>query len=245
MGATAVVIQQNDAAAKPASSLSRFELLSRYRRFREIGKQHHSAVLKLLARDTVISQARRLGLAQGKTLVLDSMNDLNLVFDLLIYTAPEGRSRGIDRYARAAQLSPESDEAFVLEAMRSARFSIISSISRHTAAGLVVKDMFRGCEYWLVDEGLESSLPVGAMLATRLYLLGDFTITAGVLVPLDMELIEDAIADTPLLLRKVPEEAINDRHFAEAIYRSAVVSGIWSRSLIETRSRQPVDIGLP
>jgi len=226
MGATAVVIQQNDAAAKPASSLSRFELLSRYRRFREIGKQHHSAVLKLLARDTVISQARRLGLAQGKTLVLDSMNDLNLVFDLLIYTAPEGRSRGIDRYARAAQLSPESDEAFVLEAMRSARFSIISSISRHTAAGLVVKDMFRGCEYWLVDEGLESSLPVGAMLATRLYLLGDFTITAGVLVPLDMELIEDAIADTPLLLRKVPEEAINDRHFAEAIYRSAVVSGI-------------------
>jgi len=249
MGATAVVIQQNDAAAKPASSLSRFELLSRYRRFREIGKQHHSAVLKLLARDTVISQARRLGLAQGKTLVLDSMNDLNLVFDLLIYTAPEGlvldsmndlnlvfdlliytapegRSRAIDRYARAAQLSPESDEAFVLEAMRSARFSIISSISRHTAAGLVVKDMFRGCEYWLVDEGLESSLPVGAMLATRLYLLGDFTITAGVLVPLDMELIEDAIADTPLLLRKVPEEAINDRHFAEAIYRSAVVSGI-------------------
>src|SRR3974377_1003792 len=226
MGATAVVIQQHYAAAKPASSLSRFELLSRYRRFREIGKQHHSAVLKLLARDTVISQARRLGLAQGKTLVLDSMNDLNLVFDLLIYTAPEGRSRGIDRYARAAQLSPESDEAFVLEAMRSARFSIISSISRHTAAGLVVKDMFRGCEYWLVDEGLESSLPVGAMLATRLYLLGDFTITAGVLVPLDMELIEDAIADTPLLLRKVPEEAINDRHFAEAIYRSAVVSGI-------------------
>ena len=43
--------------------------------------------------------------------------------------------------------------------------------------------------------------------------------TAGVLVPLDMELIEDAIVDTPQLLRKVPEEAIDDRRFAEAIYR--------------------------
>jgi hypothetical protein len=226
MGATAVVLQQDNAVAKPAASLSRVELLSRYRRFREIGKQHHSAVLKFLARDAVISQARRLGMAQGKMLVLDSMDDLNLVFDLLIYTAPEDRSRAIDRYARAAQLAPETDEAFVLEAMRSARFSIISSLRRHAAAGLVVKDMFRGCEYWLVDEGLESSLPVGAMLATRLYVLGDFAMTAGVLVPLDIELIEDAIADTPLMLRKVPEEAINDRRFAEAIYRSAVVSGI-------------------
>jgi hypothetical protein len=86
--------------------------------------------------------------------------------------------------------------------------------------------LFRGIECWLVDEGLESSLPDGAMLATRLYPLQGFTMTAGVLVPLDMEFIEHAIADLPLVLRKVPEEAINDRRFAEAIYRSAVVSGI-------------------
>ena len=41
------------------------------------------------------------------------------------HTAPKDRSRAIDRYARAAGLSPESDEALVLEAMRRARFSII------------------------------------------------------------------------------------------------------------------------
>ena len=43
--------------------------------------------------------------------------------------------------------------------MRRARFSIISSVRRHTVAGLIVKDLFRGFEFWLVDEGLESSLP--------------------------------------------------------------------------------------
>ena len=113
--------------------------------------------------------------------------------------------------------------------MRRARFSIISSVRRHTVAGLVVKDLFRGFEFWLVDEGLESSLPDEAVLATRLYTLEGFAMTAGVLVPLDIELIEYAIAHTPQLLRKGQEEAINDRRFAESIYRAAVASGIMER----------------
>jgi hypothetical protein len=183
MIAAAAVLQQDNAVASSAASLSRAELLTRYRRFREIGKQHHSAVLKFLSKDAVISQARRLGLAQGRMLVLDSMDDLNLVFDLLIYTAPKDRSRAIDRFAKAAQLAPETDEALVLEAMRHARFSIIACARRHAVAGLIVKDLFRGIECWLVDESLESSLPEGAMVATRLYPLQGFTVTAGVLVP--------------------------------------------------------------
>ena len=223
---TAVALQQDIAVARSTGSLNRTELLSRYRRFREIGKQHHSALRKLLSKDAVISQARRLGLAQRKMLILDSMDDLNLVFDLLIYTAPQDRSRAIDRYARSAQPAPETDEALVLDAMRQARFAIIIRTGRHPVAGLIVKDVFRGNEYWLLDEALESSLPDEAMLATRLYHLNGFTVTAGVVVPLDMELVEDAIVETPQLLRKLPKDAIDDRRFAEAIYRAAVVSGI-------------------
>lgn len=226
MIATAAVLEQDNTVARSSASLSRVELLTRYRRFREIGRQHHSALLKFLSKDAIVSQARRLGLAQGKTLILDNVNDLNLVFDLLIYTAPKDRSRAIDRYARSARPAPETDEALVIEAMQHARFAIITRTGRHPVAGLLVKDLFRGDDYWLVDEALESSLPDEAMLATRLYNLDGFTMTAGVVVPLDTELIEDAIVETPQLLRKVPNEAIDDRRLAEAIYRAAVVSGI-------------------
>jgi len=66
-------------------------------------------------------------------------------------------------------------------------------------------------------------------VATRLYTLEGFAMTARVLVPLDIEPIEYAIADTPQLLRKGQEEAINDRRFAESIYRAAVASGIMER----------------
>ena len=226
MGAAAAVLRKIMAVARPEALLSRAEVLTRYRHLREISKQHHSTVLDFLSKETIISQARRLGLAQGKTLVLDSMDDLNLAFDLAIHTAPKDRSRAIDRYARAVRLAPGSDEALVLEAMRRARFSIISFVRRHAVAGLIVKDLFRRVEFWLVDEGLESSLPDGAALATRLFTPEGFAMTAGVLVPVDIELIEDAIADTPQLLRKRREEAIDDRRFAEAIYRVALASGI-------------------
>jgi hypothetical protein len=221
----AVGLWKDNAVAKPAAVLGRAEVLTRYRHFREISKQHHSAALDFLSKDAIISQARRLGLAQGKTLVLDSMDDLNLAFDLAIHTAPKDRSRAIDRYARAAGLSPESDEGLVLDAMRHARFSIIGILRRHEVAGLIVEDLFRNVEVWLVDEGLESSLPDGATLATRLYTPEGFAMTAGVLVPLDIELIEDAIADTPQL-RNRREELIDDRRFAEAIYRVALASGL-------------------
>jgi hypothetical protein len=223
MVSAAVALREDNPVAKPAVLLSRTEVLARYRHLREISKRHHSAALEFLSKDAVMSQARRLGLTQGKTLVLDSMDDLNLAFDLAIHTAPKDRSRAIDRYARMAQLSPESDEGRVLDAMRNARFSIIGILRRHDVAGLIVEDLFRGVEVWLVDEGLESSLPA---LATRLCTPEGFAMTAGVLVPVDIELIEDAIADTPQLLRNRREELIDDRRLAEAIYRVALASGL-------------------
>src|SRR5438128_12194298 len=87
--------------------------------------------------------------------------------------------------------------------------TIISSVRRHTVAGLIVKDLFRGFEFWLVDEGLESSLPDEAVLATRLYTLEGFAMTAGVLVPLDIEAIKYVIADTAPLISKRQTKASN------------------------------------
>ena len=36
----------------------------------------------------MLHQARRLGLAQGRTLIVDDMEEMSYVFDLAIYTAP-------------------------------------------------------------------------------------------------------------------------------------------------------------
>jgi len=225
----AVALRGENVVGNPATVPSSDAVLARYRRLREINKQHHDRVLDFVPRDTVFEHARRLGLAIGTTLVIDDIEALAYAFDLAIYTAPAGRSRAIDRYARSAALESGSDEALMLEAMCGARFAIVRVERRHEAAGLIVNDVALGTERWLVDEGLESSLPDKALLATRLYRLDGFCMTAGASVPLGSGLLNEAFGEVPHLLRKEPAEAINDRRFAAALYRVALADGILER----------------
>jgi hypothetical protein len=227
--AAAVAPREDHAFNSPAAAVSRDEVLGRYRHLREISKRHHSEVLNFLSKDAILHQARRLGLTHGKTLLLEDPEELNYAFDLAIHTAPMDRSRAIDRYARSARLAPGSDEALVLNAMCHARFAVVSIVRRHEAAGLIVNDLFRQRELWLVDIGLESSFPDGSVLATRLYQPEAFSMTAGVNVPVDLELITDALDEAPQLLSKSHAAALDDRRFAESIYRVALAGGLMQR----------------
>ena len=50
--------------------------------------------------------------------------------------------------------------------------------------------------------------------------------TAGVVMPVDPDLLENAIGSRSYLERKSLEGALADRRFAEAIYRAGIAAGI-------------------
>src|SRR6201996_6510944 len=158
--------------------MTRPEILTRYRRLRQISKEHHQAVLDILAPGVVLEWAKRLGLMQGRTVVLESEHDMTLVEDLATYLPRLGRSHPLDRYARAARFAPDSDEAIVLEAMNHACFSVWRVERRHEIAGLVLRDLLRGGEIQLVDETMEKNTPLGMEMAARLLRLEAFAMTA-------------------------------------------------------------------
>jgi hypothetical protein len=222
----AVALREEDTVEPQAPPPGRAEVLARYRQLREISKRHHSGAMKFMSRDAILHHARRLGLTVGRTFILDKMDELTLAVDLAIHTAPDGRSRAIDRYARSARFAPGSDEALMLEAMRNSRFGVVLVQRRHPSAGLIVTDFFRDIELWLVDEGLEISLRDGAAFATRYYAPDRFVMTAGVGMPIDRGLLARAVEAVPQLMRKSHIEAIEDRRFAEAVYRTAIASGV-------------------
>jgi hypothetical protein len=167
------------------------------------------------------------------------MDELNYVHDLVIHTAPAGRSRAIDRYARSAHFGAKSDEALMLEAMRMVRFAILAIERRHETAGLIATDLFRREQIWLVDIGLEASMPEG-MIATRLYTPERFSMTAGVNVPFELGLIEDLSAELPRHLRQIElTTLIDDRRFAETLYRIALADGIMDRVVYQEPPQNP------
>jgi len=97
--ALAVARRADNALENDVPPLNRDQVLARYRQLREICKRHHHEILNLISGGALLHQARRLGLADGKTLILDDLDEMNYVYDLVIHTAPAGRSRAIDRYS--------------------------------------------------------------------------------------------------------------------------------------------------
>jgi len=223
---SAALALRQDVSEIRAAEPTRDEVLSRYRQLRAISREHHSRVLKSVSDRALMQQAARLGLAFGGFLVADNPNDVNFAYDLVIHTAPAGRSRAIDRYAESEQFSPGSDQALVLEAMRRARFIVCRIERRHPIAGLIVQDFVRESELWLLDEGLEISAPIGRTFASRLFAPEGFAMTAGVLVPLTRAIFLEAFEAIPQLHRKSTTQMIDDRRFAEALYRVAIGEGV-------------------
>jgi len=228
--AFAVARREESAIENHGPLAKREEVLARYHRLRQIGKQHHHELLKLVSGDAMLHQARRLGLARGKTLILDDMDEMYYVYDLAIYTAPADRSRAIDRYAKSAKFEPQSDERLMLDAMRASQFAILLIEQRHDAVGLIATDILRNSKVWLLDVGLESSMHDGELIATRLFTPGPFSMTAGVNVPFEIEMLEPVCT---LLPRRMGDSKLSriaaDRRFAEAVYKVGLADGVMDR----------------
>jgi hypothetical protein len=205
--------------------MTRTEILTRYRRLRQISKEHHHAVLSIIAPDVLLDWAKRLGLTEGKKVLLESEHEMTLAEDLAIYLPKLGRSHPVDRYARVAQLAPGSDEALVLDAMRHARFSVWRVERRHETAGLILWDVMRGEETWLVDETMEKNPPLGVEIAGRLLRPEGFAMTARIVVPVTSDLIEGVLDRAPALRRAQRDALARDPRFAIGIYRAAVATG--------------------
>jgi hypothetical protein len=100
---------------------------------------------------------------------------------------------------------------------------------RHQAIGVIVADLLRDSETWLVDEGLTLSAEPGMKFASRLCWPADFAITCGVVVPVNTDLIEEILLDSMAWLRHVNLDKVADNpRFATAIYRAALNAGLWT-----------------
>lgn len=205
--------------------MSREKVLIRYRELRAFSIEHHNAALRFLSRQTLVEHARNIGLLFRGMLVAESEEEMTLVFDLALYTGYRGRSRALDRYAKARHGSGSKDNGAMLDAMRNARFSVWRVERMHEAAGVVVFDTFRETEAWLVDEGLESCAEEGMCFAARLCRPEDFSMTSGLIVPVDPLVIQEVAQDDVAWRRQKPDDVADDPRLAASVYRAAIACG--------------------
>jgi hypothetical protein len=202
------------------------EILDRYQRYRQACTAIQTAALRCVSTATLLAIAKRLGLSDGKHIVAESDDDLVLVFDLALHTAPRGRRRAIDRYA-ALHPPSSGDEAAVLAALRDTRFSLFRVSGRHPEAGIWLEDLLRGGESWLVDVNLKATARPGAVLAMRLAAPDVFAISCGVAVPIDEDTLDeifDLLTDGGDVEDLAP--LADDPKFAQSVYQLALELGL-------------------
>jgi hypothetical protein len=85
----------------------------------------------------------------------------------------------------------------VLDALCAARFAVCCIEHRHDIAGLIASDLLRNTEVWLMDLSLEATTPRSSQIAAHLITLDDFSMTTGLAVPVDRDVVEDAPDDLP------------------------------------------------
>jgi hypothetical protein len=84
---------------------------------------------------------------------------------------------------------------------------------------LIITDVLRDSETWLVDEALTISAQPGMAFAGRLCWPAEFAMTCGVVVPVDAELLEEVMLYSLAWLRHAhPEQLADDPRFAAALY---------------------------
>jgi hypothetical protein len=114
--------------------------------------------------------------------------------------------------------------------MRASQFAILLIEKRHAAAGLIATDILRNSKVWLLDVGLESSMDGGELIATRLLTPGPFSMTAGVNVPFEIEMLEPLCMLLPQRMGDSKLSRIaDDRRFAEAVYKVGLAGGVMDR----------------
>ncbi len=209
--------------------MNREDQLRRYRHLRAIATAHHSAVLELVPTEIMLDFGRRLGLAKGRTFMLDSMDQYSMVADLAVYTSRDGRTRAIDRYARKTNFAPGSDEDIMLRSAQAAWFTAWHVVQRHDTAGLLIRDVLKDATFRLMDLGHEASAKPGDMFVGRVKAVDDCVMTCGVALPFGETMLEEFTVLAPHQSTRDMFAVFQNPRFATAIYRAAVRIGLFDR----------------
>jgi len=219
-----------DSGVGEANALSRADILSRYRRYSAIRMDVQNAALESVAVSRLLAHAKRIGLSDGKVLFTDNEVELSLLFDLAVYTAEAGRTRAIDRCARKRVPVAGPDEALVLGGLQASRFSLFGIVGKCEPAGVLLKDLLRGDEVVLLDEGMEQTASPGNVFAIRIAPIEDVVINCGAIVPLADKTCEEIIDVLTDGKADAGRAALaNDRRFAASVYQMAIELGMMDR----------------
>jgi len=149
------------------------------------------------------SQARAMGLWDGKNPAVASDAQLALLLDLGVFAPMGGHTPALEREIRMNPPPPGSEAERVLDGLQRTRITLFRIAGPHDSGGVWVDDLLRGMPVHLMDAGLARPGQEGVGYGGRLMPIDGYEMTCGVLAPLSDGII-DALLGFPQLDGPVP-----------------------------------------
>ena len=149
------------------------------------------------------SQARALGLWDGKSAAVATDAQLALLLDLGVFAPAGGHSPALEREARMNPPPPGSEAEAALRGLEDTRITLFRHAGPHDLGGIWVDDLLRGMRVHLWDAGLARPGQEGTGWAGRLMPIDGYEMTCGVLAPLS-DAILDALLGYPQPIGPLP-----------------------------------------
>lgn len=203
---------------------------------------------------SIASQARALGLWDGKRAMPGDEAQFALLMDLGVFDPAGGHGAAIERIARAADAAPGSDDAVMVAALQGARFGFWRMLGPHPDGGARLAAMAGdGDEVWVMDTGLPQAIP-GSGVAVRLARpegVG-FALTCGAIAPCDTRVLQALLLDLPAprdapVIPSPPaaeDAAVLDRLLAQPATRARLGMLAQAKGIAARAYRAAIDLGL-
>lgn len=150
------------------------------------------------------SQARALGLWNGKSPEVAADAQLALILDLGVFAPLGGHSPALEREAAASPAPPGSAAERVLDGMRNTRIALFRHAGVHPRGGIWIDDLLRGERVHLMDAGLARPGQEGTGWGGRLLPIDGYEMTCGVLAPLSDGIIDGLLGYPQPVLGPLP-----------------------------------------
>jgi hypothetical protein len=162
---------------------SHAELVDRYQILRAKSRPIFNALAESLPKDAIGQVAGRLGILNGKEILLETEDELIVLVDIGVFDIRHNGENAVQRFVREKPPAAGTDEWLILDAMSRARHSIYQVQRAQPGVGVLFRDMLRDIQEFVWDVGFSHTARRGALMAARLVSPGEITITTGAALP--------------------------------------------------------------
>jgi hypothetical protein len=204
----------------PFTSAKFPQYLEEYQTYRSVGMDLNTRLVKQLPNAAIEECGKKLGVWKRGTLILGSEEELSVLMDYALFHFSRNGVNTVSRFLKMSPPAESSVEMTLLRAMLKAHYSLFSVKAIQENRGLVLSDLLRDNEIFVIDLSMSRSAIPDTLFMGHVLPMPHFHMTSGAFMPVPASIMDDKL---PAILDKFYKEGEVLSPSREAAFAAQVI----------------------